>query len=208
VLAERLEYLANEALGRPVRHANHATRPADAEKLARGLCLVGRKHDAESRYHRIEAVIFEWQLLRIGDPERNILAFSLGARPTASEERIDVVGRRDVTIRDVARGRLSRCVSVNPAGLTRLPSYRVKFGLGRRWTICVLSWRRGTRLSWWPMKQQPAFTIADVMSSDRLLGPYFHGESWNQWAAVLKATRGRSLTNSRPRNMLSLSEAA
>ena len=43
-------------------------------------------------------------------------------------------------------------------------------------------------------KAKPHFRIGDMMSNPRLLGPFFAGDSWNRWKAVLKATFAEPMT--------------
>ena len=94
--AEHLEHLADEAFGRPVRHADLAAAPADAEHLAGRLELVGREHHAEGRDHGVERAALEGKLLGVGDLEVDVQAFRVGPGAAALEQGLDVVGRGDV----------------------------------------------------------------------------------------------------------------
>src|SRR5471032_2484920 len=52
--ADRLEHLADEAVGRPVRHADPAARFADAREFVRRVVLVRGEHHPEGRQHHVE----------------------------------------------------------------------------------------------------------------------------------------------------------
>jgi hypothetical protein len=46
------------------------------------------------------------------------------------------------------------------------------------------------------MKKPPAIRVTDAMSNPKLLGPFFAGDSWNTWRAVLKATFAEEMSPS------------
>jgi hypothetical protein len=94
--ADGLEQPADEALRRPVGHADLAAGPAHAHELARGLLLVGREHDAEGRQHDVEAAVRERKALRVGLPEGDRQAVGLRTLAAALEQRADVVRGHDV----------------------------------------------------------------------------------------------------------------
>ncbi len=96
VFADGLEQIADEAVRRPVGHADLAAWTADADELARGLHLVRREHDAEGRKHDIEAVVREGKRFRIGFLEGDRQAVGFGTFAAALEQRADVVRRHDV----------------------------------------------------------------------------------------------------------------
>src|SRR2546425_521684 len=96
VFADGFEYLADEALRRPVGEADLAARTADAEELARRLLLIWRKHDAEGGKDDIEAGIREGKRFRIGLLERNGQAVGCRTYAPAVEQRGDIVRRHDV----------------------------------------------------------------------------------------------------------------
>jgi hypothetical protein len=60
-LADGLEELADEALGRPVGKADLAAALADADHLGRGAVLVGGEHHPEGGDHHVEAAVRERQ---------------------------------------------------------------------------------------------------------------------------------------------------
>ena len=93
VLGDRLEQLADEAVGRVGHEADPAAGTGDARQLGRGPLLVRREHRAEHRAHDIERGVLE----------RESLGVALdGSRPRAPRpRRADAPGRG-------ARGR-SRC---------------------------------------------------------------------------------------------------
>ena len=76
--ADQLEQLADEALGRPVGHAEAAARAQHAQHLVGGALVVGREHRAEGRQHDVEAAVGERQVLDVGDLERYRQAFGAG----------------------------------------------------------------------------------------------------------------------------------
>jgi len=45
------------------------------------------------------------------------------------------------------------------------------------------------------MKKGLSLRVSDVMSSPKLLGPHFHGDSWGRWRAVIKATFGEQMSD-------------
>ena len=96
VPADQLEQLADEALRRPVGHAEAAARTQHAQHLVGGALVVGREHRAEGREHDVEAPVGERQVLDVGDLERHRQSFGLGPRRALVEQGGHVVGRGDV----------------------------------------------------------------------------------------------------------------
>ena len=96
IFAERLEDLSDKTFRRPVGEADLALGLADPQQLGRRAVLVRREHDAEGGEHRVEAVIVERQVFRVGFPEFDLHAFRRGARLAAFQQRRHVVGRGDV----------------------------------------------------------------------------------------------------------------
>ena len=97
IFAERLEDLSDKTFRRPVRQADLALGLADPHQLGGRAVLVRREHDAEGGEHRVEAVVIERQIFRVGFPEFDLHAFRRGARLAALQQRRHVVGRGDVT---------------------------------------------------------------------------------------------------------------
>jgi hypothetical protein len=94
VAAERLEDLADEAVGSPVRHADAASGPGDASHLGGGLGVVGDEHHAERRGDVVEARVGVRQRLAVRGLEGDLEAFGVRARGALFEQRRNVVGRR------------------------------------------------------------------------------------------------------------------
>jgi hypothetical protein len=109
VFADGLEQPADEALRRPIGHADLAAGTADAHELPRRLLLFGSEHDTEGREHDIEAGVRKGQIFRVGFLEGDGQALRFGAHPAAFEQRADVVRRHDVS---EAAGRGQRRVAV------------------------------------------------------------------------------------------------
>src|SRR5215208_533223 len=72
VLADRLEELADEAFRRPVGEPDLAAGLGDANELAGGALLIGGEHYSEGGDHDVEALVAEWQGLRVGLAECNV----------------------------------------------------------------------------------------------------------------------------------------
>ena len=74
VLADGLEQLADEALGRPVGHADLAARPAHAQQLAAARCGLGANMQPKVETHGVEAAVVERQRLDVGFAEVDVAA--------------------------------------------------------------------------------------------------------------------------------------
>src|SRR5215207_2812771 len=96
VLADRLEELADEAFGRPVGEPDLAAGLGDANELAGGALLIGGEHYSEGGDHDVEALVSEWQGLRVGLAECNVEPVCPGALAGALQQCRHVVGRGDV----------------------------------------------------------------------------------------------------------------
>ncbi|KAG1532040.1 hypothetical protein G6F50_016379 [Rhizopus delemar] len=92
VLTDGLEDLADEALGRPVGHAELATGAADADQFGGGLVVIGREHYAEGGNDGVEAGGCKGQGLGIGFLDFDLQSCGRGAFTGASQQRGHVVG--------------------------------------------------------------------------------------------------------------------
>jgi hypothetical protein len=79
VLADGLEQLTDKALRRPIREADLAAAPADANHLGSRAILIGREHDTEGGDDDVEASIGERQSFRIGFTELDVEPVGVGA---------------------------------------------------------------------------------------------------------------------------------
>ena len=84
--ADEFEHGADEAVRRPVGQADAATGTADAQELAAGARRVGREHHAERGDDGVEAVVVEWERLRVSDLRGE-------GRPSAEARRAAPSGR-------------------------------------------------------------------------------------------------------------------
>jgi hypothetical protein len=96
VLADRLEQLANEALGCPVRQADPTAGPGHTHHFGGSAVLVGTEHCAEGRNHGVEGRTRKRQVLGVGNLELDLKPFRLGAPVCARQERLDIVGACDL----------------------------------------------------------------------------------------------------------------
>ena len=92
MLPHRAEQLANEAIRRPVGHADAACRTADPEQFLGGLILVRREHHAEGGQDHVEGVGLERQGLGIGRLESDRQAVRFCPRPAALQKCRNIVG--------------------------------------------------------------------------------------------------------------------
>src|SRR4029077_10386314 len=77
VLADRLEQLANEALGCPVRQADPTAGPGHTHHFGGSAVLVGTEHCAEGRNHGVEGRTRKRQVLGVGNLELDLKPFRL-----------------------------------------------------------------------------------------------------------------------------------
>src|SRR5689334_17783565 len=107
--ADNLEQLANEPVGRPVRHTDLAAGFTYAQHFRRGFFLIRREHHAKGRDDGIKAGVLEWELFGVSFPELNWKAFCIAARTSSLEQCRHIIrgsnlapapgrGERDVTI--------------------------------------------------------------------------------------------------------------
>lgn len=109
--ADDLEQPADEALRRPVGHADAAARTRHAQHLACSGGVVRREHHTEGgQQHRVEAARLIGQRLGVGNLETHVCqALGLGAAAALVEQRGHVVGRGHV-------GKAARCRQRGVAG--------------------------------------------------------------------------------------------
>ena len=92
MLADRLEQLADETIGRPIGEADLAARLADTDQLRRGLFLVGGEHHAEGRDDDVEAAVLEGQRFGVGLAELDLESLGGGSLARLFEQSRHVVG--------------------------------------------------------------------------------------------------------------------